>query len=43
MSLNLSITRKGRTKRPLNTDVSLYLQGTGSLVNKSWDAEAVMN
>lgn len=39
----LSITRKGRTKRPLNVGVSLYLQGTDSLVNKSWDAEAVMN
>ena len=35
--------KKGRTKRPLNVDVSLYLQGTSSLVNKSWDAEAVMN
>jgi hypothetical protein len=43
VSLSLSITRKGRTKRPLNVDVSLYLQGTSSLVNKSWDAEAVMN
>ena len=39
----LSSTRKGRTKRPLNADVPLYLQGTVSLVNNSWDAEAVMN
>ncbi len=43
MSLSLSITRKGRTKRPLNADVPLYIQGTVSLVNNSWDAEAVMN
>ena len=30
-------------KRPLNADVPLYIQGTVSLVNNSWDAEAVMN